>query len=233
LKDKGPEYAFGGVLDKPPSSSYEIMNPRAYERGHAAPVLRMPDVHGILDAGYDPYDIGVMGELDVHILAGLFGGDEEAAALTPQWDGGLYYAVQSKAAKTPEEKASTSSIRLLYLSAWRTEEAASDFAALYGREIGAKYSGVSRDHAEETSPDESVYRTNEGPVLIVRDGRQVFVSESFDLDTARKLQFLFLGAQQGSSSQIASSPQSPAFDPSAHLVSFIGGCGLMKAALVH
>ncbi len=32
LKDKGPQYAFAGVLDRPPSTSYEIMNPRAYER---------------------------------------------------------------------------------------------------------------------------------------------------------------------------------------------------------
>ncbi len=33
-------------------------------------------------------------------------------------------------------------------------------------------------------------------MLIVRQGNQVFVSESFDLTTARKLQFLFFGAQQ-------------------------------------
>ena len=32
LKDKGAAYAFAGVLDRPPATSYEIMNPRSYER---------------------------------------------------------------------------------------------------------------------------------------------------------------------------------------------------------
>ena len=89
LKDKGAQYAFAGVLDRPPSTSYEIMNPTAYERGVTAPLLQMPDVHGLLDADYQPYDIGVMGELDVRILTELFGGPEVAAILTPQWRGGL------------------------------------------------------------------------------------------------------------------------------------------------
>ena len=171
LKDKGQQYAFAGVLDNPPSSSYEIMNPRAYERRQSVPLLRMPDVHGLLDADYDPYDVGVMGELDVKILSEIFGGDDEAAALTPQWNGGLYYAVQAKSAKTPEEKASTASLRLLYLSAWRSEAAAAEFAKMYGREIGMQYSGVQRDSSAESTPDEQIYRTNEGPVLIVRAGR--------------------------------------------------------------
>ncbi|HEY4047746.1 MAG TPA: hypothetical protein VGM27_12860 [Acidobacteriaceae bacterium] len=233
LKDKGPEYAFGGVLDQPPASSFEIMNPKAYEHERSAPVLRMPDVHGLLDANYEPYDIGVMGELDVHILAGLFGGEAAAATLTPQWNGGLYYAVQAKSAKTPEEKASTASLRLLYLSAWHTEAGAKQFAKLYGREMSAKYSGVSRDNAAETSPDEWVYRTQEGPVLIVVDQRQVFISESFDLDTARKLEFLFVGAQQGAATQRVFNQVPTRSDPSAHLASFMAGCGLMKAALLH
>ena len=62
-----------------------------------------------------------MGELDVRILTELFGGPEEAAMLTPQWKGGLYYAVQSRKAVTPEQQAATSSVALLYLSAWRSE----------------------------------------------------------------------------------------------------------------
>ncbi len=197
LKDKGARFAFAGVLDRPPSTSYEIMNPRAYERGATVPLLRMPDVHGLLEADYQPYDIGVMGELDVRILTELFGGPEEAAMLTPQWKGGLYYAVQSRKARTPEQQAATSSVALLYLSAWRSEAAATEFAKLYGRELSKKYSGVVRDRDSESASTEQVYNASEGPVLIVRQGNQVFVSESFDLTTARKLQFLFFGAQRG------------------------------------
>jgi hypothetical protein len=46
-------------------------------------------------------------------------------------------------------------------------------------------------------------------VLIVRQGSQVFVSESFDLTTARKLQFLFFGAQQGGDTQEAAHASPP------------------------
>ncbi len=52
------------------------------------PVLRLPDIHPLLDAEYTPYDVGVMGELDVRILTELFGGQEMAKALTPAWNGG-------------------------------------------------------------------------------------------------------------------------------------------------
>src|SRR3984957_9095371 len=135
LKDKGAKYAFAGVLDRPPSTSYEIMNPRAYERSAAVPLLHMPDVHPLLDPDFQPYDVGVMGELDVRILTELFGGPDVAAILTPQWKGGLYYAVQSRKAVTPAQQAATSSVALLYLSAWRSEAAAKEFAKLYATEL--------------------------------------------------------------------------------------------------
>ncbi len=209
LKDKGPQYAFAGVLDRPPSTSYEIMNPTAYERRATVPLLQMPDVHGLLDPDYQPYDVGVMGELDVRILTELFGGPDVAAILTPQWKGGLYYAVQSRKAVTPAQQAATSSVALLYLSAWRSEGAAREFAKVYAGELNKKYSGVVRDPAAESSIDEQVYNGSEGPILIVRQGKQVFVSESFDPTTARKLQFLFFGAQQNSDTQQAAHATPP------------------------
>lgn len=231
-KDEGAEAAFAGVLDQPPNSSFEIMNPRAYERRQPVPLLRMPDVHGLLDAAYQPYDIGVMGELDVRILTELYGGEPEAEALTPQWNGGLYYAAQSRSATTEEQKASTASVSLLYLSAWRTKAAAEEFAALYARELSRKYSSVTRETAEETTALERIYSTNEGPVLIVRQGRKVFASESFDLTTARKLQFLLFGAQQGQSAETARLRETPLSDPAASMVRFLARCGMPKAALL-
>jgi hypothetical protein len=233
LKDKGAQYAFAGVLDRPPSTSYEIMNPRAYERSTPVPLLKMPDVHGLLDPDYQPYDIGVMGELDVRILTELFGGPDAAAMLTPQWKGGVYYAVQSRKAVTPEQQAATSSVALLYLSAWRSEGTANEFAKLYGRELNKKYSGVVRDPASESSADEQVYNGSEGPVLIVRQGNQVFISESFDMTTARKLQFLFFGAQQSGDTQQAAHLTPPADELTDQLTRLIASCGMMKASLRH
>jgi hypothetical protein len=233
LKDKGAQYAFAGVLDRPPSTSYEIMNPTAYERSATAPLLQMPDVHGLLDPDYQPYDIGVMGELDVRILTELFGGPEMAAMLTPQWKGGLYYAVQSRKALTPAQQSSTASVALLYLSAWRSEGAAREFAKLYGRELSKKYSAVVRDPTAETSSDEQVYNGSEGQVLIVRQGKQVFVSESFEPTTARKLQFLFFGAQQTGETQQAAHAQPPPDELNSHLTRLMASCGMIKASLRH
>jgi hypothetical protein len=233
LKDKGARYAFAGVLDRPPSTSYEIMNPTAYERSAKVPLLSMPDVHPLLDTDYQPYDVGVMGELDVRILTELFGGPDAAAMLTPQWKGGVYYAVQSRKAVTPEQQAATASVALLYLSAWRSEGAAREFAKLYARELNKKYSGVVRDTAAESSDTEQVYNGSEGPILIVRQGSQVFVSESFDLTTARKLQFIFFGAQQGGDTKEAAHVSPPVDELSAPLSRLITGCGVMRVALRH
>jgi len=231
IKDKGLESAFAGVLDRPPATSFEIMNPHAYERGRKPTLLQMPDIHPVIDAAYNPYDIGVMGELDVRILAQLFGGDQTAAMLTPSWDGGIYYAAQKRDAA---DKSSTASVSLLYLSQWQSPEAAALFVKMYAGELSKKYSNVKLEANDEGSGDEQVYTTNEGPVLIATSGKDVFVSESFDLTTARKLELLMLGAQKSSGMQEAASLkplQMPGL--TSGLVRFMGGCGVMKAALLH
>lgn len=228
LVDKGAAGAFGGVLDNPPSSSYEIMNPQAYEQKVKVPVLTMPDVHGLLDADYTPYDVGVMGELDVHMLTELFGGQQMAAALTPAWDGGIYYVVQQKSAPNLD---STSSIGLLYLSRWKTPEAASAFAKMYAGELGQQYSNVTRDGKNESDPNEQVYSSNEGPMLISTQGNMVLVSESFPLPLARKLEFLMFGAQGSSDATVTSAAIQPTQPLTGGLVSFMAQCGVMRAVL--
>ena len=105
----------------------------------------MPDIHPVIDAEYSPYDIGVMGELDVRILAELFGGNDKATQLTPAWDGGLYYAAQKKSAP---DKSSTSSVALLYLSQWKSEDAAAAFVKMYADELDKKYTHVVRDNSD-------------------------------------------------------------------------------------
>ena len=236
VDSKSPNSAYAAVLDHPPASSYEIMNPKAYEDGAKVPLLNMPDIHSVIDAEYNPYDIGVMGELDVRILAELFGGNQVAAELTPAWDGGIYYAAQKKDAP---DKNSTASVALFYLSQWKTKAAADDFVKMYADELAKKYTRVSRDTSAETSPDEQVYQTNEGPVLFVSSGNDVFVSESYDLNTARKLGALMIAAQgptgPGSMTASLASPGHtvPGSDLAGNLVRFMGGCGMMKAALPH
>jgi len=235
---KTPAGAYAGVLDRPPASSFEIMNPHAYEQQAKVPLLNMPDIHPVIDSGYNPYDIGVMGELDVRILAELFGSDEIAAQLTAAWDGGVYYAAQKKDAP---DKDSTASVALFYLSQWKSKEAETEFVKIYADDLGRKYDHVARDPAAETGPDEQVYTTSEGPVLIVTSGNDVFISESFDLAAARKLEEIMVTAQAPNTPPpgsvtafLRSRPAvAPTSDLAGNMVHFIAGCGLMKAALPH
>jgi hypothetical protein len=192
--DKGQTAAFSGALDHPPTSSWEIMNPREYEQGRMPAVPLLPDIHPLVDKAYRPYDIGQVGQLDVHILTGIFGGENAARDLTPAWDGGIYWAGQLRNAPQAEQ-GSTKSVALLYLSVWKSSASAEAFTKLYADELGRKYSGVKLESTAAAASDEKVYSTSEGPVVITTRGKTVFVSESFDIPLARKLSALILNAQ--------------------------------------
>jgi hypothetical protein len=204
--DQGQTAAFAGTLDHPPTSSWEIINPREYEKRHLPAIPLLPNIHPLVDKLYKPYDIGQMGQLDVRILTQLFGGDQTSRDLTPAWDGGLYWAGQRLSAKTAAEQASTGSIAIFYLSAWKNAASAQAFAKLYANELDRKYSGVKLDETAHAAASvktfsaqplsqEQVYTTSEGPVVITVRGKLVFVAESFQLDLARQLTALVLDAQ--------------------------------------
>jgi hypothetical protein len=233
--DKGKQAAFAGVLDRPPSSSWEIINPRVYEQSKQSPVLVLPDIHPLLNKTYKPYDIGQVGQLDLRILAQIFGGEAASRELTPAWDGGIYWAGQKLSAKTPAELASTGSVALFYLSAWKSTATAHAFARMYADELGRKYSGVKLDAADmpldDSRGEETIYTTNEGPVVITVRGKFVFAAESFDLATARKLADLIIDGQ-GTGEIKTAGVTIPRAEISASLASFMHSCGLMKAAMV-
>jgi hypothetical protein len=233
--DKGRQAAFAGVLDRPPSSSWEVINPRNYEQQKQSPILVLPDIHPMLDKNYKSYDIGQVGQLDLRMMAQIFGGESAARDLTPAWDGGIYWAGQKVSAKTAAEQASTGSVALMYLSAWKSNMAAHAFARMYADELGRKYSGLKLDAADK-APDtgngeETVYSTSEGPVLITVRDKFVFVSESFDLPTARKLADLLIDGQ-GTGEIRTAGVTVPTTGLSTSWISFMHSCGFMKAAMV-
>ena len=248
--DQGQPAAFSGALDRPPTSSWEIMNPRQYEQKKSPSIPLLPDIHPLVDKLYKPYDIGQVGQLDLHILAEILGGDPAARDFTPAWDGGIYWAGQRLSAKTPNELASTNSLALFYLSTWKNTASAQAFAQLYAGNLGRKYSGLKPDPAAQGSVvqgiEEQDFTTDEGPVVITTRGKFVFIAESFSLDLARKLTSLILDAQGSGDLRMADATQG---DPetavrrqedlasdsgaplTADLVHFISSCGVMKAAV--
>jgi hypothetical protein len=246
--DQGQAAAFPGALDRPPTSSWEIMNPRKYEQKSTPAIPLLPDIHPLLDKLYKPYDIGQVGQLDLHILAGIFAGENAARDLTPAWNGGIYWAGQRLSATTAAEQSSTSSLALFYLSNWKNAAAAQTFAQMYANQLGRKYSGLKPDIADQKAgaaslPDgetEQVFTTSEGPVVITTRDKLVFVAESFPLDLARKLTGLILDAQgtgelkmAGGVPALASPGRAvEAREPlTADLMRLFSNCGVMKAAV--
>lgn len=254
--DEGQNAAFTGALDRPPTSTWEIINPREYEKKHIPSVPLLPDIHPLVDATYRPYDIGQVGQLDLHILAELFGGDGAASDLTPAWNGGIYWAGQLRSAKTAAEQDSTRSLALFYLSSWRNAQSATAFARLYAENLARKYSSVKAEQTSavasptEAGAVEQVFLTDEGPVVITTKGTLVFVAESFPLPLARKLTMLILDDQgtgdvrtaqnvpprispvSPASQQASNAEQPPSPIPlSGDLVRFFQNCGVMKFAV--
>lgn len=243
--DQGKEAAFAGALDHPPTSSWEIINPREYEQRHTPVVPLLPNIHPLVDPLYTAYDIGQVGQLDLHILTELFGGDGAASDLTPAWNGGLYWAGQLKSAKTAAEQASTKSLALFYLSNWKSPAAARAFAKLYSENLARKYSGVKAvpaafaSEGTESGSLEQQFSTDEGPVLITTRANMVFVSESFDLPLARKLTSLILAAQgvgdvrtaQLARPFVTSERRTGERSLSSDLVRLFQNAGVMKAAV--
>jgi hypothetical protein len=235
LVKEGKDAAFSGVLANPPGSTAEILHPDAYMAHLPVPVLRLPDIHPLIDADYTPYDVGVMGEFDVRILTELFGGPQIADALTPEWDGGIYYAAQRRSAVTQEARSSTASVAILYESKWKNSDSARSFARVYAGQLPRKYSGLVRRTKDEADGDEQVYTTNEGDVLVSIADTGVFVSEGFPLELARKLRDLIGSVQSTGPVKVAQAADAGALDfagdPGFALVRAMSSAGVMKAAL--
>jgi len=237
--DQGQGAAFAGALDRPPTSSWEILNPREYEHKSTPAIPLLPNIHPLVDKLYKPYDIGQVGQLDLHILAGIFGGEQAARDLTPAWNGGIYWAGQRLSAKTAKEQGSTNSLALFYLSAWRNEASAQAFAQMYAKQLGRKYSGLKPDLAAEKAgalnvpagETEWVFTTAEGPVVITTRGKLVFTAESFPLELGRKLTELILDSQGTGDLKMAQEAPSELRPVSADLVRLMAECGVMKAAV--
>ena len=233
--DKGREAAFAGALDRPPASTWEIFHPRDYENRRPVPLPMLPNIHPLVDPRYRPYDVGQMGQLDVHILSLLLGGEEAEQDLTPAWDGGLYWAGQLRTAKTASELTSTKSVAFFYLSAWKDEDSAQAFAKLWASTLTRKYTHVEpMEDASQTEDNEKLFNTSEVPVLIAQRGNHVFVAESFEAAQAHQLASLLLDAQGSGEMETAGSTTpdtAPRESLTAPLTRFFSGCGVTKSAV--
>ena len=73
MQKGGKEKAFAGVLQNPPHTTRQIMQPETYLSGEKIEPMRVPDFkHDFKD--YQKFDIGAMGEFDVAVLIEQYAG---------------------------------------------------------------------------------------------------------------------------------------------------------------
>ena len=229
LTSGGVDVAFAGALDRPPTSSHEVMHPDDYLHHVPVPVLVMPDIHPLLDKDWEPYDVGVMGELDVRILTELFGGQQMAAPLAVAWDGGIYYAAQRRSA-TPAQKATSGSIGILYYSQWKNRDSARSFLKVYASQLSRKYDSIKPVDLPGGDADHLLFTTSEGNVWLSLEDNGVFIEEGFDHGTARQLEAKFRDAQGHGPLQTAQGTL-PSRELTLGLSRLLPGIGVPRAAV--
>lgn len=203
LQAGGKELAYAGAFKNPPKTTREIMQPQTYLAHEKLQPIKMIDMERDFE-GYEPFDIGAMGEFDVDVLIEQYAGRDEAARMYPEWRGGYYYAGKPKSEK-PEKKSEKKSdisvpIGVLYVSRWSSEPKAAEFAAIYAKGLAQRYQkhqalGADGKLAEDAPPVDSwralrgrhAWLTEEGVVLIEVREAEILISESLDDETTKRV----------------------------------------------
>jgi hypothetical protein len=217
MQKGGTSMAFAGAFARPPSSTHEVLEPKAYMDGEHSPAIVIPDLSGLLSKEFETYDSGTMGQLDVRILSQQLGTENDMFTVTPNWQGGAYVAVKRKptsaSASAPAAAVSTSDIALLYVSRWKTAGAAQRFMELYQKSL-AKRMGVSDDKPWVPAACSSLsacpslratrVSTNEGPVFLeLLPNNTLFIAQSFGEETANSLRQAVLSRSMNHTAQSA------------------------------
>jgi hypothetical protein len=192
------------VLQNPPHTTRQIMQPETYLAGEKISPMFVPDFKRDFK-DYQKFDIGAMGEFDVAVLIEQYAGKPLSKRLYPEWRGGYYYAAKSKS-DAASGVAGTAPLGLLYVSHWSSADKAAEFAAVYARSLKQRYkkaeavgtlpsdtatqNAFSQDAASPIDPltGRHVWTTEEGTVVIEEKGDTVFVSESLDAATTATLE---------------------------------------------
>jgi hypothetical protein len=193
LKTGGKEMAYPGAFQNPPKTTREIMQPETYLTHEKLEPMKMIDMDKDFK-GYEPFDIGAMGEFDVDVLVEQYAGRDEATAIYPEWRGGYYFAGKRKA----DESAP---IAVLYVSRWSSPAKAAQFAAVYAKSLTQRYQkrqelGADGKIVEGAPPANSwrtlrgrhAWLTEEGVVVIEVRGDEILISESLDDETTKTVE---------------------------------------------
>jgi hypothetical protein len=197
LHKGGRNMAFAGAFVRPPRNSHEVLQPEAYINREKLSPTSVPDLKQILGEQYDVYDSGIIGQLDVRAFLKQYGERKNADDVSSAWQGGAYVTFhrkdkeQDKAAS--DAPATTADLALLYVSRWKTAQAAERFARFYTSAVGLRYRTATAQPLPACSGPNcplsaAQILTDEGPVVVQQwPDNSVIVSESFDTTTGAKV----------------------------------------------
>jgi hypothetical protein len=189
LQRGGQKMAFAGAFANPPRSTHEVMEPRAYLDGERLLPLHLPELQAAIRSQYEVYDGGGFGALDVRALLKQYGEKRAGTELAAAWRGGVY--VTCKRAGLTAEPA-VGDVALLFVSRWKTAQAAERFAHFYAAAAGQHHSQINMKPAPACTaahcPSTTVaIETEAGPMFIEQwADNTVVISDGFDADTAAR-----------------------------------------------
>jgi hypothetical protein len=154
LQKGGKEKAFAALLQSPPHTTRQIMEPETYLSGERIPPMSVPDFkHDFKD--YLKFDIGAMGEFDVALLLEQYAGKAVSKKIYPEWRGGYYYAAKAKTdAAAP--------LGLLYVSRWSSPKSAAEFAGIYAQSLKQRYKNANETNPAQHTPSDSRTTASQG-----------------------------------------------------------------------
>lgn len=192
LQKGGKKMAFAGAFTRPPRNSHEILQPDAYINGDRLPAVNIPDLKQLIGEQYDVYDTGGVGQLDVRAYLKQYGERRNADDVSAAWQGGAYVAYRRKKAAA-DATLNTADLATVYVSRWKTSQAAARFARFYASTVPIRYTTATAQEPPSCSGEKcpvavAQYLTEEGPVVVEQwADNSVMVSESFDTATALKV----------------------------------------------
>ena len=192
LQKGGKKMAFAGAFARPPRNSHEILQPETYINGEKLQPLHVPDLTQLIGEQYDVYDTGGIGQLDVRAYLKQYGERRNADDVSSAWQGGAYAAYKRRKA-APDAALNTADLATIYVSRWKTSQAASRFARFYASTVPLRYQTATAQEPSACSGDKcpvaiAQYLTEEGPVVVEQwADNTVMVSESFDTAAAVKI----------------------------------------------
>ncbi len=193
LQKGGKEMAFAGAFTRPPRSTHEVLQPKAYLEHETVPVVMLPDLQSIVGSKYAVYDSGSVGELDLRALFKQYGERRTADELAAAWQGGRYVAFRRSGDAASSGPSSIAEVALVYVSRWKSAQAAGRFAKIYAGAVAQRYQNADPQPPVACAGNQcpvasGQFLTETGPVIIEQwADNTVLVSESFDSTTAARL----------------------------------------------